>query len=1025
MQTRHDGVSIVSELSPAMVPEQPIGKILLHTGLLLSGVTVLRLLLDPILGEAYPYILYVFPAIYLANSAGWRAGTATLVFGLVLAIYLYAPPRYSFRIDHPANRIGLLLYLGVGGACIFLAHTRRIALRKAEAKAVAIARESQVRRKMHEKLQFQQSRLLDHTFDPILTWKPDGLITYWNAGAERLYGYSAHEAVGQFVHRLLRTIFPNGRADFEEALHRDGHWEGELRHFTKDGRWIPVESRMMLVARESSMPEVLEADTDASPKKKALEVRTQLAAIVESSEDAIISKSLDGTIQTWNGAAARLFGFTPGEALGQPIGIIIPPELHDEDRIMFERLRKGERIVNFETTRMTKGGDRLFVTLTISPLRDAEGTITGASAVLRDVTDRKLAEARLRDAMERFRGVVDQAVDAIVTINARGIVETINPAVTRIFGYTPEEVVGRNVSMLMPQPYRGEHDQYIGRYLRTGEARIIGIGREVFGLRKDGTRFPIELSVSEIRVASGRLFTGMIRDITERRMAEEALHLRDRAIQAVDQGIIITSPSLPDNPITYANRGFEKVTGYLQSEILGRNCRFLQGRDSDPAQVAKVREAVRQGRDCKVELVNYKKDGSPFWNALSITPIRDESGALTHFVGVQMDISGRVKLEEQLRQAQKMEAFGQLAGGVAHDFNNLLTIINGYSEYLLEGMESDSQARGPIEAILDAGERAGGLTTQLLAFSRRSVLEPVVLEPNAVVTDTAKMLQRLIGEDIRLVTSLAPQTGRVKVDPGQLGQVLMNLAVNSRDAMPTGGRLTIETRDVVLEESQVGGRDMAPGEYVIIAVSDTGTGMPPEVKARVFEPFFTTKGPGKGTGLGLATAYGIIKQSGGHMDAYSEVGVGTTFKIYLPAVPESEKPKASPALPATIRGGSERVLLVEDQPDVRQLALVALQSHGYRVLEATDGEDALRRVETDRPALDLIVTDVVMPGLSGREVAERLARTYPGIKVLYTSGYTDDAVVRHGILQADVAFLRKPYTPLSLARKVREVLDQP
>ncbi len=398
---------------------------------------------------------------------------------------------------------------------------------------------------------------------------------------------------------------------------------------------------------------------------------------------------------------------------------------------------------------------------------------------------------------------------------------------------------------------------------------------------------------------------------------------------------------------------------------------------------------------------------------------------MTHFVGVLMDVTDRRRLVSQLTQSQKMEAVGQLAGGVAHDFNNLLTVINGYSQILLDTLPDSDPSRTAVTAVLDAGERAVGLTTQLLAFSRHSVLRTMVLDPNVVVAETGKLLRRLIGEDITLTATLSPEIGRVKADPGQLGQVLMNLAVNARDAMPQGGRITIETRTVDLDEGYARVHpDVQAGKHVLIAVTDTGTGMPPEVLVRLFEPFFTTKEPGKGTGLGLATVYGIVKQSGGHVEAYSEVGVGSTFKVYLPMVEEQVKPNSG-SNRAQALGGTESVLLVEDQVDVRRLAQRTLRAHGYSVLEAADGQEALGLVEWDRPRVDILVTDVVMPGMSGPRLAEALRHHYPGLKVLYVSGYTDDAVVRHGLLAQEVAFLQKPYTLLALAHQVRAVLDTP
>ena len=395
-------------------------------------------------------------------------------------------------------------------------------------------------------------------------------------------------------------------------------------------------------------------------------------------------------------------------------------------------------------------------------------------------------------------------------------------------------------------------------------------------------------------------------------------------------------------------------------------------------------------------------------------------------LAVTRDVTETKGLEAQLRQAQKMEAIGQLAGGVAHDFNNLLCIINGYSDILFNALRPDDPMRNLVDEIRKAGERSASLTRQLLAFSRKQVIAPRALDLNTVILDLEKMLRRIVGEDIDLATSLAPGLGSIKADPSQIEQVLLNLVVNAREAMPQGGKLTIETRNVNLDEDYARARsEVRPGPYVLLAVSDTGCGMTAEVKAHLFEPFFTTKGPGQGTGLGLATVYGIVKQSGGHVAVNSEPGLGTTFRVYLPIVEAAVQVRDSKAATAPAPRGSETILLIEDDEGVRALTRHALQSSGYTVLVAREGQEALRIGRWRQEPIHLLVSDVVMPGLGGRQLSERLRLLHPEMKVLFLSGYTDDAVVRHGVLEGEVNFLQKPFTPAALARKVREVLDAP
>jgi PAS domain S-box-containing protein len=479
-----------------------------------------------------------------------------------------------------------------------------------------------------------------------------------------------------------------------------------------------------------------------------------------------------------------------------------------------------------------------------------------------------------------------------------------------------------------------------------------------------------------------------------------------------------------DGIITSWNSGAERLFGYSAEEIIGQSGFALIPPDRTD-EFRAIEGRIRQGESVPpFETVWQRKDGSHIHVSASMSPIRDREGRIVGASAILRDISGRMRLEEQLHQAQKMEAVGQLAGGVAHDFNNLLTIISGYSDMLISRLPADDPTRSLIQEIHKAGDRAALLTRQLLTFSRKAVVERRVLDLNAIVSDTEKMLLRLIGEDIAVSTVLDRALGRVKGDAGQMEQIIMNLVVNARDAMPQGGKLTIETQNVELGAGYAAEHlEVKPGRYVLMAVTDTGCGMSEETKARIFEPFFTTKGVGKGTGLGLATVFGIVKQSGGHIGVYSELGRGTTFKIYLPPVEELAHSDKFPHAPNVAPYGEETILLVEDEDGVRALTRLVLQTHGYTVLEAKNGKEALRIGEQHQGLLHLLITDVVMPEMGGRQAAEHLTACKPGIKVLFLSGYTDDAVVRHGILEAEVAFLQKPFTPVGLAKKVREVLD--
>jgi PAS domain S-box-containing protein len=484
--------------------------------------------------------------------------------------------------------------------------------------------------------------------------------------------------------------------------------------------------------------------------------------------------------------------------------------------------------------------------------------------------------------------------------------------------------------------------------------------------------------------------------------------------------------STPAGKFISVNAAVVRILGYdSPAEVL----QLDMTRDvyADPAERQRLleRDTYTDREYDEVEATWKRKDGTPLNVQLSVRAVRNAQREVEFYETFVRDVTEQRLLQQQLVQAQKMEAVGRLAGGIAHDFNNLLTVISSYSDLLLDDLARDDPRRDDVEQVRKAAEGAAALTRQLLAFSRQQVLQPKVVSLNTVVTDLRKMLQRVIGEDVDFAAILAPDLAAVKADVGQLEQVLMNLAVNARDAMPTGGKLTIETTNVELDTDYTRTHHAAAaGHFVMLAVTDSGTGMDEATQAKIFEPFFTTKGQGKGTGLGLATVYGIVKQSGGFIWVYSELGHGTSFKIYLPRVVDALDVQRAdaPTVPAVPRG-TETVLVVEDAPAVRAVARHVLERQGYTILEASNGDAALQLAAAHAGPIHLLLTDVVMPGMSGRQVAEKLAIRRPEMRVLYASGYTDDSIVRHGILEEGIAYLQKPFTPESLARKVRDVLD--
>jgi len=630
--------------------------------------------------------------------------------------------------------------------------------------------------------------------------------------------------------------------------------------------------------------------------------------------------------------------------------------------------------------------------------------------------ERSLAENALSGTDTRFQSLVEQSLVGIFMLQD-DVFTYVNPKFGQIFGYCPEELTGSKT--LLDLVARDDQIRVITQFLRPLQELSYSLHFYFRGRRSDSASIDLEVNGTRTQLNGKPAIIGSLLDITERKRAEEQLSKLWQAVEQSPVSVVITDLR---GRIEYVNPRFTEVSGYSEAELVGQNPRILKSGAMDRDFYQNLWQTISSGREWHGELHNKKKSGELFWESGSISAVKNSEGRITHFVAVKEDVTERKQSFDQLRQVQKMEAIGQLAGGIAHDFNNLLTIINGYSTLLIRGLESGSAMRKEAEQILRAGERAAELTRQLLSFSRRQILEPKVLNINVQVQSVEKMLRRLIGEHIELVTHLSDDIGFIKIDPGQVEQIIMNLVVNARDASETGGKIIIETGNCDLDELfSLQHPGSVAGSYVKIAVKDRGFGMTEEVKRRLFEPFFTTKEMGRGTGLGLATVYGIVKQSGGYIDVISEPDQGASFNIYLPRVFQPADALKRQVAEEPLQG-SQTILVVEDEPGVLNLVVHTLRRRGFSVLETTDPEQGVTLFEEHQDKIDMLLTDVVMPFMSGPALAELLIGKKPQLKVLFMSGHTDNKVSFEKILEQGVPFLPKPFTSDTLIKKVSETL---
>ena len=620
-----------------------------------------------------------------------------------------------------------------------------------------------------------------------------------------------------------------------------------------------------------------------------------------------------------------------------------------------------------------------------------------------------------------LQAILESAVNAILAIDSAGRIHSVNPATERIFGYRADELLGQNVKMLMPEPYRSQHDGYLGRYAITGEERIIGIGREVEGQRKDGTVFPMHLAVGEFEVEGESYFSGIVTDLSTHANLQAEIDRQSLLFQTVfdhvPEALVIADP---DGQIILLNPAATRMFGYEADEALGLNLAALFDRPHD---IERLEAGLAAYDSSQISITLRRKNGTTFPGEGHAAVIGGPDGSRMAVVSLLRDMSEELKRKDELLRSRKLEAVGQLTGGIAHDFNNLLTIISGNLE-LLEGSITSVQDLDLLARASKATDAGARLTNRLLTFARRRQLAPDVVNLNEQVRGMAELLRRTIGDTIELRTRLAPDLWLTQADVGEVEAAVLNLAINARDAMPTGGELSIHTENTTLEEGETSFDGAPPvGNYVCLSVSDNGTGMSKEILSRVFEPFFTTKPPGRGTGLGLSTIYGFAKQSNGHITIYSEPGVGTTVNLYLPRCVDEQGTQTSMASPRDAETSrDERVLVVEDNHDVRELTVKRLKRLGYDVIECNTGAEA-QAVLRSGLKVDLIFSDIMMPGgMTGIDLGRWVEQHLPGIPIVLTTGFAEETARGMPGTQKSWQILRKPYTQLDLGTLVSAVL---
>ena len=898
---------------------------------------------------------------------------------------------------------------------------------------IAIVEDITERKRVEEQLRTTADRLkaiLENAPVGIAVYDPEGRLVDPNAAYQRICGYSAEELKGK---KFTDYTHPDDVAKnlqlYEQFASGElQSYEIEKRYIRKDGKIIWVRVIVSRINEQFNVG-IIEDITERKQAQEALgESERFLRMVIDLVPHLIFVKDEESRYVLVNQACAEAYGTTPLQMVGRYTSEIVSNPDYAEMFMRADRevIESGKpKFIPEEAIRDTSGGMRFHQTNKVPFVRSTTGE-TALIGVSVDITDHKRAEQALRESEEKFRLLLNSTAEAIYGVDLQGNCTICNPACLRLLGYqAPEDLLGKNMHKVMHHshangvPYPQQECQI---YTSFREGKPSHVTDEVLW-RADGTSFPAEYWSYPMHKGAeliGSVVTFL--DISDRKRAEQSLRQSEERYRVLFDRNLAAVFHSSGGKLLDCNEAMCRMFGYSREEMLALDLRTLYCDVNDRDTGQKLLYQNGYLKNNQVEL--RRKDGIVITVLANLNVLHEEGRQAPGVVGVMLEITEVRRLQERLLQSQKLEAIGRLAGGVAHDFNNLLMVITSYTEMLQSRLASDDQARTDTQQVLKAADRAASLTQQMLAFSRKQMLSPKILDLNSVVDETAKMLKRLIGENIELRFAWSKPLWRIMADPGQMAQVLMNLSINARDAMPRGGTLTIATGNVSVDEGGIERRlYVSPGDYVRLSVTDTGIGISKDLQQRIFDPFFTTKEVGKGTGLGLATVYGIVKQSGGYLWVNSELGHGSCFTVLLPRVMHAIVPDMPAKSEAQPRGAGT-LLVAEDEEALREAMCDYLRSLGYTVLAASSGKAALSAASEHEGRIDLLITDLVMPGISGRELSQILGGLRPDLKTICMSGYSDDAVLRQGIHEMGETFLQKPFSLGTLARKVRDTLGR-